>query len=62
MKIETVIGVVFLAIYLALSVSPSHGQTAGKILKVYEPLKKVERSKIWGTLLSTWNIVSEEAE
>jgi len=43
MKIETVIGVVFQAMYLALSVSPSHGQTAGEILKVYEPLKKLER-------------------
>ena len=43
MKIETVIGVVFLAMYLALSVSPSHGQTAGEILKVYEPLKRLER-------------------
>ena len=43
MKIETVIGVVFLAMYLALSVAPSHGQTAGEILKVYEPLKRLER-------------------
>src|SRR2546422_1818495 len=43
MKIETVIGVVFLAMYLAPSVSPSHGQTAGEILKVYEPLKRLER-------------------
>jgi len=43
MKIETVIVVVFLAMYLAPSVSPSHGQTAGEILKVYEPLKRLER-------------------
>src|SRR6266545_822035 len=43
MKIETVIGVVFLAMYLALSVSPSHGQTAGEILKVYVPLKMLEK-------------------
>jgi iron(III) transport system substrate-binding protein len=43
MKIETVIVVVVLAMYLAPSVSPSHAQTAGEILKVYEPLKRLER-------------------
>jgi iron(III) transport system substrate-binding protein len=43
MKIKTVIGILLAAMYLAIPLSPIHAQTAGEVLKAYEPLKKPER-------------------
>jgi iron(III) transport system substrate-binding protein len=43
MKINTVIGIIISAIYVALQSSSLYAQTAGEILKAYEPLKKPER-------------------
>src|SRR5438128_11417606 len=43
MKIRTVIGILLAATDLSGVVSRIHAQTAGEVLKVYEPLKKPER-------------------
>ena len=43
MNIKAVIGMVILALSLALTFSLIHAQTAGDILKAYESLKKPER-------------------
>ena len=43
MNIKAVIGIVILALSLALTFSPIHAQTAGEILRAYESLKKPER-------------------
>jgi iron(III) transport system substrate-binding protein len=43
MSIKPVLGIVLIASYLSVLVSPMHAQTAGELLKVYEALKKPER-------------------
>ncbi len=43
MNIKAVIGIVILALSLALTFSPIYAQTAGEILRAYESLKKPER-------------------
>ena len=43
MNIKAVIRIAISALYMAVSLSPVHAQTAGEILKAYEGLKKPER-------------------
>jgi iron(III) transport system substrate-binding protein len=43
MTIKAALGVVLIASYLVVLVSPMHAQTAGQVLKVYETLNKPER-------------------
>ena len=43
MKIKAVIRIAISALFMAVTLSPIHAQTAGEILKAYDALKKPER-------------------